>query len=153
MSASALATGTKRELDTALELLNRLHEHDVDGAMAILGETATVEFLAAQIKGSAGTEGRAFFAELVSAFPDLRIEVNRACVGQDGTVTVALRMEGTQAGAFLGAINQEKYLDLEQAWIFFTADGEITGLRAYWCQSQLFRRLAVKRFDQVTITG
>jgi hypothetical protein len=146
-------TGAKRELTTALEFVNRLNQHDVDGALALVGDTATVEFLAAHIKGSAGSEGRAFFNELLSAFPDVRIEVIRSCVGNDGTVTLALRMEGTQAAAFLGAINQEKYLDLEQAWMFFAAEGEITGIRAYWCQSQLYRRLAVKRFDQVTITG
>jgi ketosteroid isomerase-like protein len=136
-----------------LDFFAKLNDHDPDGALALIPEDAAVDFVPAQIRGKAGIEGRAFLNELVTAFPDLRVEVRRTSLGRDGTVTVAIRMEGTQAGEFLGAINQEKYLDLEQAWMFFTADGAITGIRAYWCQSQLYRRLAIKRFDQVTITG
>jgi hypothetical protein len=29
--------------------------------------------------------------------------------------------------------------------------GAITQVTAYWCQQQLYRRLAVKRFDQIAI--
>ena len=29
--------------------------------------------------------------------------------------------------------------------------GVITGVTAYWCQQQLYRRLAVKRFDAIAI--
>jgi hypothetical protein len=30
-------------------------------------------------------------------------------------------------------------------------DGLITEVTAYWCQAQLYRRLAVKRYDQIAI--
>jgi hypothetical protein len=49
------------------------------------------------------------------------------------------------------AINQEKHLDIDQAWRFVTGGGLITEVTAYWCQAQLYRRLAVKRYDQITI--
>ena len=60
-------------------------------------------------------------------------------------------MEGTQAADYLGAINQEKHLDVDQAWRFTVAGDRITGVDAYWCQNQLYRRLAVKRLDQISL--
>ena len=60
-------------------------------------------------------------------------------------------IEGTQATDYAGAINQEKHLDIDQAWRFTVTGGEITGVTAYWCQQQLYRRLAVKRFDAISI--
>ena len=30
-------------------------------------------------------------------------------------------------------------------------DGLITGVAVYWCQAQLYRRLAVKRYDEISI--
>ena len=32
-----------------------------------------------------------------------------------------------------------------------TRDGLITEVAAYWCQAQLYRRLAVKRYDEIAI--
>ena len=32
-----------------------------------------------------------------------------------------------------------------------TGGGLITGVTAYWCQAQLYRRLAVKRYDEIAI--
>ncbi len=50
-----------------------------------------------------------------------------------------------------GAINKEKHLDIDQAWRFVVTDGLITGVTGYWCQAQLYRRLAVKRYDEIAI--
>jgi ketosteroid isomerase-like protein len=66
-------------------------------------------------------------------------------------VTALVKVEGTQAGEYAGVVNQEKHLDLDEAWRFTVAGGAITAVTAYWCQQQLYRRLAVKRFDQVAI--
>jgi ketosteroid isomerase-like protein len=66
-------------------------------------------------------------------------------------VTALFKAEGTQAADYAGAINTEKHLDIDQAWRFATADGLITEVAAYWCQAQLYRRLAVKRYDQIAI--
>jgi ketosteroid isomerase-like protein len=50
-------------------------------------------------------------------------------------------------------VNQEKHLDIDQGWLLRVADGRVRSIRAYWCQNQLYRRLAVKRIDHVTITA
>jgi len=44
-----------------------------------------------------------------------------------------------------------RVLDLDEAWRFTVTGGAITAVSAYWCQQQLYRRLAVKRFDQIAI--
>jgi SnoaL-like polyketide cyclase len=94
---------------------------------------------------------RGFFEESVTAFPDLRLTIRSSRGCDDGRALVELTFEGTQGADFLGAINQEKHLDIEQAWVLST-DGEvITGLSAYWDQNKLYRRLAVKRLDQIAI--
>jgi ketosteroid isomerase-like protein len=101
---------------------------------------------------SGGPEvARGFFTEAVTAFPDLLLKVGTCRGCSDGRALVELTFEGTQAADFLGAINQEKHLDIEQAWVLAT-DGEvITALTGYWDQNKLYRRLAVKRLDQIAI--
>jgi len=81
---------------------------------------------------------------------DLMIRVGRVIATGD-VVTALLRAEGTQAAGYAGAINTEKHLDIDQAWRFVTAGGLITEVAAYWCQAQLYRRLAVKRYDEIAI--
>jgi hypothetical protein len=49
--------------------------------------------------------------------------------------------------------NQEKQVNLDQAWMLtVTPDDRISAVIAYWDQNQLYRRLGVKRLDQITIT-
>ena len=62
-----------------------------------------------------------------------------------------LKAEGTQAADYRGVINTEKHLDIDQAWRFVTVGGLITQIAAYWCQAQLYRRLAVKRYDEIEV--
>ena len=50
-------------------------------------------------------------------------------------------------------LNQEKHIDVDQVWLLASRDGRISSITGYWCQNQLYRRLAVKRLDQVAIVG
>jgi predicted ester cyclase len=94
---------------------------------------------------------RKFFREALAAFPDLMLTITRRTACGDGRVLIELTFEGTQAADFLGAINQEKHLDIEQAWLLATQDGMITAITGYWDQNKLYRRLAVKRLDRIAI--
>jgi ketosteroid isomerase-like protein len=144
-------TGTAVAADIiALEFFAALGRSDVLAAFEVVSPSAEVIIYPTGQRG--GPEvARAFFEEAVTAFPDLRLTVRRSRGCGDGRALVELTFEGTQAADFLGAINQEKHLDIEQAWVLAT-DGEfITGLTAYWDQNKLYRRLAVKRLDQIAI--
>jgi ketosteroid isomerase-like protein len=130
--------------------LDALARHDVDAAMAATDPRVVVTVHPFGLY-DAGADGlRSVLADQVRAFPDLVISVSRVIATGD-VVTALFKAEGTQAADYAGAINQEKHLDVDQAWRFVTAGGLITKVDAYWCQAQLYRRLAVKRYDEIAI--
>jgi ketosteroid isomerase-like protein len=141
---------TATPTQTVRAFLDAFGRHDVDAAMAVVnpGVSVTVHPLAGHGQGADALRG--VLADLVRGFPDLMISVGRVITTGD-VVTVLFKAEGTQAAGYAGAINTEKHLDIDQAWRFVTAGGLITEVAAYWCQAQLYRRLAVKRYDEIAI--
>jgi steroid delta-isomerase-like uncharacterized protein len=127
-----------------------LGDHDLDRAFALVADDADVALPAAGVTGTAA-QAREFFRATFAAFPDLTVRVRRTVVTEDGTVAVETTLEGTQAGDYLGIVNQEKHLDIDGGWLFRVRDGLIRSIHGYWCQNQVFRRLAVKRIDQPAI--
>ncbi len=138
--------------DLARALFDALNRHDAEGALALVAPDAFVDVAAAGVRGTGAVEGRDLVRALVGAFPDLWIRV-RSLMTTTEVAIAEVTLEGTQARDFLGILNQEKHLDVDQAWMVWAGAGRITGLRAYWCQNQLYRRLAVKRLDRVWILG
>jgi ketosteroid isomerase-like protein len=132
------------------EFVAALQRGDLEGAFRAVSPAARVVI---HPTGQAGGPeiAREFFREALGAFPDLMLTVTRRTACADGRVVVELTFEGTQAADFLGAINQEKHLDVEQAWLLATQDGLITAITGYWDQNKLYRRLAVKRLDRIAI--
>jgi len=135
---------------TVETFLDAFARRDVDAAMALVDSQAAVTVHPFGIDTRGADALRAVLADLVRAFPDLMISVSRVITTGD-VVTALFKAEGTQAAGYAGAINQEKHLDIDQAWRFLVADGLITEVTAYWCQAQLYRRLAVKRYDEIAI--
>jgi ketosteroid isomerase-like protein len=135
---------------TATAFLDALANHDVEAALALVHPEVSVTVYPLDVHGSTIEALRTILTELVTAFPDLLITRNRL-ITTGSVVTVLIKVEGTQAAAYAGAINQEKHLDVDQAWRLAVTDGAITQVSAYWCQQQLYRRLAVKRFDEIAI--
>ena len=135
---------------TVETFLDAFARRDVDAAMALVDSQAAVTVHPFGIDTRGADALRAVLADLVRAFPDLMISVSRVITTGD-VVTALFKAEGTQAASYVGAINQEKHLDIDQAWRFVTAGGLITGVAVYWCQAQLYRRLAVKRYDEIAI--
>jgi steroid delta-isomerase-like uncharacterized protein len=130
--------------------LAALARHDVDAAMALVDSQVAVTVHPFGLDDKGADVLRAVLADLVRAFPDLMLNVSRVITTGD-VVTALFKAEGTQSAGYAGAINQEKHLDIDQAWRFVTGDGLITAVDAYWCQAQLYRRLAVKRYDEIAI--
>lgn len=140
MSARAVVTS----------FIDALNAHDAAGAIALLDGTVETDVPPLGIRAGGLSEAEAFVADLLRAFPDLRVAVRRTVV-LDDAVVLEVKVEGTQADGYLGAINQEKHLDVDQAWRLVVTDGAITAFEAYWCHQQLLRRLGVKRFDRVAL--
>ena len=141
---------TTSSQDPVVEFLDALGRRDVGAALSVVSDDVRVT---AHGLGSAG-DGTAVIREvlddLVRAFPDLLINVKRV-LRTGNVVTAEIKVSGTQSDTYAGAINQEKHLDLDEAWRFEVTDGQIVAIDAYWCQQQLYRRLGVKRFDQIAI--
>ena len=135
---------------TVQAFLDAFARHDIDAALAVVdpGVSVTVHPLAVHDRGADALQK--VLADLVRGFPDLLVSVGRVIATGD-VVTALVKAEGTQAAGYAGAINTEKHVDIDQAWRFVTRDGLITEVAAYWCQAQLYRRLAVKRYDEIAI--
>ena len=130
--------------------LDAFARRDVDAAMAVVDSQVAVTVPPFGLNEKGADVLRAVLADQVRAFPDLMITVSRVIATGD-VVTALFKAEGTQGADYAGAINQEKHLDIDQAWRFVVADGLIRAVDAYWCQAQLYRRLAVKRYDEIAI--
>jgi steroid delta-isomerase-like uncharacterized protein len=128
--------------------LAALARRDVDAAMALVDSQVAVTVHPFGLHDKGADVLRAVLADLVRAFPDLMIGVGRVIATGD-VVTALFKAEGTQSADYAGAMNQEKHLDIDQAWRFVVIDGLITNVAAYWCKAQLYRRLAVKRYDEI----
>jgi len=139
--------------DTARSFFDRLAAHDLEGALALCAPDAPLRVVPLARVGRMALEGRDLLTALLRAFPDLELRVRRLFVTTDTTAVAEVTMEGTQADMFLGIVNQEKHLDLDQAWLLHVTDGRIDQVSAYWCQNQLYRRLAVRRLDRITVTA
>jgi len=141
---------TMTPTQTVQGFLDAFARHDVDAAIAVVDPQASVTVHPFGLKKTGADVLRDVLADLVRGFPDLMISVSRVITTGD-VVTALFKAEGTQAAGYAGAINQEKHLDIDQAWRFTVASGLITGAAGYWCQAQLYRRLAVKRYDEIAI--
>ncbi|MFC9362041.1 nuclear transport factor 2 family protein [Rhodococcus sp. NPDC057014] len=123
---------------------------DVDAALSTVSGDVQVTVYPLQLSDSGKPVISKVLDDIVVSFPDLHLTV-RNVLELGRVVVVEMKIEGTQAADYLGAINQEKHLDVDSAWRFTVTGDAITGIDVYWCQNQLYRRLAVKRTDQVTI--
>jgi ketosteroid isomerase-like protein len=141
---------TRTPTQTVQAFLDAFARHDIDAAIAVADPQVSVTVHPLGLHGAGPDALRNVLADLVRAFPDLLISVSRVITTGD-VVTVLFKAEGTQAADYAGAINQEKHLDIDQAWRFVVGGGLITGVTGYWCQAQLYRRLAVKRYDEIAI--
>jgi ketosteroid isomerase-like protein len=127
-----------------------LGRRDVAAALALVDPHATVTVHPLGLRDAGPDALRAALADLVRGLPDLLVTVSRVIATGD-VVTVELTLGGTQAAGYAGTINTEKHVDLDQAWRLAVTGGLIIGVTAYWCQAQLYRRLGVRRYDQIAI--
>lgn len=136
------------------EFFGRLQAGEVDDILGLMTPDATVSLVPLNRRGPMATEGAAYLRELVRSFPDLLVSVRRLFVTAGNTAVAEITIDGTQAGDFLGLVNQEKHVELDQAWMLqVTPADRISAVTAYWDRNQLYHRLGIKRLDKITITA
>ena len=140
--------------ELAEEFFARMEAGEVDEILGMMTPEATVSLVPLDRHGPVAADGASYLRELSGSFPDLLVRVRRLFVTGDNTAVAEITIDGTQASDFLAVANTEKHFDLDQAWMLtVTPDDRISAVIAYWDQNQLYRRLGVKRLDQVTITA
>jgi limonene-1,2-epoxide hydrolase len=135
---------------TVEAFLTGLRHLDVGAALSTVAADARVTVFPLQLVDGGKDDLGTLLQDIARSFPDLMLTV-RSVIELGHVVVSEVKIEGTQAADFLGAINQEKHLDLDTAWHFTVSGESISAVTVYWCQNQLLRRLAVKRTDQVAI--
>lgn len=141
---------TTSSQDPVVEFLDALGNRDAAAALSVVSHDVRVTAHGLGRRGDGTDVIREVLEDLVRAFPDLLINVKRL-LRTGNVVTAEIKVSGNQSDTYAGAINQEKHLDLDEAWRFEVNGGQIVAIDAYWCQQQLYRRLGVKRFDQIAI--
>jgi hydroxyacylglutathione hydrolase len=121
------ATSTK----LARAYLRALTEHDLDAAVA-LWAPGSRDVIHGQAELTAPDGIRAYFAELIAAFPDLRFE-ELSCTAEGERCVIRSRMTGTFAGpgALTGIEPNGARLDLELVDCLVVRDGKLVGNDAY----------------------
>jgi hypothetical protein len=137
---------------TARTFFERLNAHDLPGALSLLAPGATVRLVALQRSGGPQVVEE-YLRELLGAFTDLHVRVRRLFGSTDGTAVAEVTVQGVQSADFLGIVNQERLMDLDQVWLLHATGGTIDRVCASWGQNRLYRRLGVKRLDRITITA
>lgn len=138
--------------DVAKQFVANMAAGDVNATLALIAPNTNVKIYPLNVEGGDDVM-RDYLQQLATAFPELTIRTRRVFVGGDNTAVVEIAIRGVQAGEFFGILDQEKLLDLDQVWMLHITDGKIDNIAAYWDQNRLYRRLAVKRQDRVTITA
>lgn len=129
----------------ALAFLERIGQGWVEGVLQLVEPDAPADLVPLQVRGRAEAVLPCYLGQVATAFPDLDLEVRRLFTGTDGTVVAEVTMRGVQRAAFLGIAAQGRHVDLDQVWLLHVRAGRIDGVRAYWCQYQVYRRLGVRR--------
>jgi predicted ester cyclase len=152
MTTAPLVEPTVAPGEIVTAFFDAIRRHDIDAAFTLVSPAVKTEIRAAEVHGGYD-EARGFFEAVLNAFPDLLLRLRRTAEFHDGRVLNELIFEGTQSGEFLGILNQEKHVDIEQAWLTEVSGHEIVAISGYWDQNKLYRRLAVKRLDRISIAS
>ncbi|HCS56229.1 MAG TPA: hypothetical protein DIW80_02180 [Gordonia polyisoprenivorans] len=141
---------TTQQTRSVQDFITGFRNRDTDAALAAVAADVAVTVYPLQLADTGRSVIATVLDDLARAFPDLLLTV-RSVLELGPVVVAEIKIEGTQAGDYVGVINQEKHLDVDSAWRFTVTGEQITAIDVYWCQNQLYRRLAVKRTDHVAI--
>jgi ketosteroid isomerase-like protein len=98
--------------------------------------------------GKVNTVGKAMWAGLITAFPDLSNEVVSLSSSPDGTVLAEAVLSGTQASAWAQFTNRGQSFRLPHLFVLHVNDaGLIDSITAYWDNASFSRQLGHLEVD------
>lgn len=121
----------------AVEAFNN---HDPDGYVTEFADDAT--FTDPVREGLDKAETRAYMAELIEAFPDVRVEAERVISSENGTA-VEFAFHGTHEGEFDGMPPTGETVDDTFVSVITVTDDGITSWTDYWDRMSLIEQLGL----------
>lgn len=117
------------------------NDHDIDGYITEFADDAT--FTDPVQEGLEKAETREYMAELVEAFPDVRVEPKRI-ISSGNETAIEWSFHGTQEGEFNGIPPTGETVDAPFVSIITVSDDGITSWTDYWDQMELAEQLGLE---------
>jgi steroid delta-isomerase-like uncharacterized protein len=119
------------------------NEHDLDGIMGTFGEAARYDDEPWNAHYVGRQEVRSFYAQLLRAMPDMRIDVQRRHAGEDAIV-LEVTIRGQHLGSWRGLPATGRRLDFPLCGVYtFDEDNRLAGEKIYYDRATLLRQLGV----------
>ncbi len=128
------------------------NQHDLEGVLATFGTAARYddEPWDEHFTGSDGV--RQFYTQLMSALPDLEIEVVRRYVAEEA-ILVEVMIRGTHLGGWRGLPATGRRVQIPLCGIYtFDADDRLAGEKIYYDRGTILRQLGVFH-EPVSVLG
>jgi len=119
------------------------NEHDLEGVLRTFGDAARYddEPWGEHYEGRNGV--RRFYEQLMTALPDLEIEVQRQHV-TDGAILVEVLIRGTHLGGWRGLPATGRRVEFPLCGVYtFDADDRLAGEKIYYDRGTVLRQLGV----------
>ena len=138
-----METPAARRLRHVEEHVRQENAHDLDGLMSTFGASGFYEDSPWSERHEGLDAVRGYYRDLLSAAPDLHIEVKSRHVADD-CVVLEVQLSGTQSGPWRGLPATGRRFDLPLCGIFsFDDQDRITGERIYYDRTTVLRQLGV----------
>jgi steroid delta-isomerase-like uncharacterized protein len=119
------------------------NEHDLEGVLHTFGERACYDDEPWDQRYTGLNGVRAFYEQLMSALPDLEIEVQRRHVTDDAIV-VEVIIRGTHLGGWRGLPATGRRIEFPLCGLYtFDAEDRLAGERIYYDRGTVLRQLGV----------
>ena len=125
--------------------------HDLDGVLATFGDTAHYddEAWGEHYKGTIGV--RQFYQQLMTALPDLKIEIQHRHVTDDAVVLEVL-IRGTHMGPWRGLPATGRRVEIPLCGVYtFDSSDRLSGEKIYYDRGTVLRQLGVFHEPQTAL--
>jgi steroid delta-isomerase-like uncharacterized protein len=143
--ATAMIPNDKRSTRVAIveQHVRFENAHDLDGVLATFGNTARYDDEAWGEHYSGADGVREFYTQLMTALPDLEIEVLRRHV-TDEVVVLEVMIRGTHLGAWRGLPSTGRRVEIPLCGVYtFDDQDRLAGERIYYDRGTVLRQLGV----------
>jgi len=127
--------------------------HDLDGVIGTFGESARYDDEPWDLHYEGRDRVRDFYSQLMSALPDLSIEIVRRHAAAE-TIVLEVIIRGTQRGSWRGLPATGRRVEVPLCGVYtFSADDHLAGEKIYYDRAMVLRQLGVFHEPQTALGG